>query len=432
MAQPVSIVRQPGRGVDCVHTGPGTPAGRYLRQFWQPVYHSVDLAPGRAVTIRIMSQDFTLYRGQNDGKGAGQPHLVDARCPHRGTQLSAGWIEGDALRCFYHGWKFSPEGRCLEQPAEENAFCDKVAIAAYPVREYLGFIFAFLGDGAAPEFPRHPEFEHFDGMVEIDSYSRDCNYFQNVENALDMSHIGFVHADNAAVFKGVGLGRSLDAEESGWGITYGFTRADGARRVQQFGMPNMFYLTALPTDPDIGWQESLFWWVPLDDLRHMQFSLHRVPAQGAAAERLHARRQARRSAITVAHQPLARDILEGRTRMADVDKNKVDLVRLQDDVAQLGQGLIADREAEHLGRGDVGVIAIRRLWTREIGAFLKGQPIKKWKRDASIVPRAWGLAGNPPRIGGEGAGTAAVAEVIDVRPHVEITEQLKALHAVLK
>jgi 5,5'-dehydrodivanillate O-demethylase len=427
MAEPVSIVRQSARGVDCVHTGPGTPAGRYLRQFWQPVYHSVDLAQGRAVTVRIMSQDFTLYRGQS-----GQAHLVDARCPHRGTQLSAGWIEGDALRCFYHGWKFSPEGRCLEQPAEENAFCDKVAIAAYPVREYLGFIFAFMGEGTPPEFPRHPEFEHFDGMVEIDSYSRDCNYFQNVENALDMSHIGFVHTDNAAVFKGVGLGRSLDAEESSWGITYGFTRADGARRVQQFGMPNMFYLTALPTDPDIGWQESLFWWVPIDDLRHMQFSLHRVPAQGATAERLHARRQARRSAITIAHQPLARDILEGRARMAEIDKSKVDLVRLQDDVAQLGQGLIADRDGEHLGRGDIGVIAIRRLWTREIGAFLKGQPTKNWKRDASIVPRAWGLAGNPARIGGDGMGTTQVADVIDVRPHVEIAEQLKALHAVVK
>jgi 5,5'-dehydrodivanillate O-demethylase len=427
MAEPVSIVRQSARGVDCVHTGPGTPAGRYLRQFWQPVYHSVDLAQGRAVTIRIMSQDFTLYRGQS-----GHAHLVDARCPHRGTQLSAGWIEGDALRCFYHGWKFSPDGRCLEQPAEENGFCDKVSIATYPVREYLGFIFAFLGDGKPPEFPRHSEFEHFDGMVEIDSYSRDCNYFQNVENALDMSHIGFVHADNAAVFKGVGLGRSLDVEESTWGITYGFTRADGARRVQQFGMPNMFYLTALPTDPDIGWQESLFWWVPIDDLRHMQFSLHRVPAQGAAAERLHARRQARRSAITIAHQPLARDILEGRARMAEVDKSTVDLVRLQDDVAQMGQGLIADRDNENLGRGDVGVIAIRRLWTREIGAFLKGQPTKQWKRDASIVPRAWGLSGNPARIGGDGMGTTQAADVIDVRPHVEIAEQLKALHAPLR
>jgi hypothetical protein len=98
----------------------------------------------------------------------------------------------------------------------------------------------------------------------------------------------------------------------------------------------------------------------------------------------------------------------------------------------MGQGLIADRDSEHLGRGDVGVVAIRRLWTREIGAFLKGQPTKTWKRDASIVPRAWGLAGNPARIGGDGMGTTQVAEVIDVRPHVEIAEQLKALHATVR
>jgi len=173
-------VRLAHRSDDCLRTGPGTPAGRYLRQFWQPVYHSVDLVDGRAVTIRIMSQDFTLYRGQNDSKGAGTAHLVDATCPHRGTRLSSGWIEGEALRCFYHGWKFDADGQCLEQPAEENAFCQKVSIRAYPVREYLGLVFAFMGDGTPPNFQTHPEFEQFDGMVEIDSYSRECNYFQNL------------------------------------------------------------------------------------------------------------------------------------------------------------------------------------------------------------------------------------------------------------
>lgn len=423
MADP-AVVRLAHRSEDCLRTGPGTPAGRYLRQFWQPVYHSVDLGVGRAVTLRIMSQDFTLYRGQS-----GAAHLVDATCPHRGTRLSSGWIEGEALRCFYHGWKFDPDGSCIEQPAEENAFCQKVSLRSYPVREYLGLVFAFLGEGTPPEFQTHPEFEQFDGMVEIDSYSRECNYFQNLENALDMSHIGFVHGDNVAIFKGIGLGRALDAEESDWGVTYGFTRPDGQRRVQQFGMPNIFYLTALPTDPEIGWQESMFWWVPIDDTNHMQFSVHRVPALGAVAKRLHERRQARRSEIEIPHQALAKDVLEGRTSMRDIDKKKVDLVRLQDDVAQVGQGLIAEREGERLGRADVGVIAIRRLWARELAAFMEGRPTKTWKRDASIVPRAWGLAGNPARIGGEGTGAGKIAEVIDVRPHVEIAVQLKALHA---
>jgi hypothetical protein len=128
---------------------------------------------------------------------------------------------------------------------------------------------------------------------------------------------------------------------------------------------------------------------------------------------------------------LARDILEGRASMRDIDKTKVDLVRLQDDVAQVGQGLITDRDGERLGRADVGVIAIRRLWERELNAFVENRPLKKWKRDATLVPRAWGLAGNPAQIGGSGAGGTEVAEVIDVRPHVEIAVQLKALHAPL-
>ncbi len=92
-----------------------------------------------------MSEDFTLYRGER-----GTPHLVDARCPHRGTRLSSGWIEGDALRCFYHGWKFDGAGACVEQPAEEDAFCHKVSLASYPLREYLGLVFAFLGTARRP------------------------------------------------------------------------------------------------------------------------------------------------------------------------------------------------------------------------------------------------------------------------------------------
>lgn len=76
-----------------VYTGPGTLAGRYLRMFWQPVYRAEDLAPGRAMPIRIMSEDFTLYRGEG-----GIPHVVAFRCAHRGTQLSAGWVEEDCIR----------------------------------------------------------------------------------------------------------------------------------------------------------------------------------------------------------------------------------------------------------------------------------------------------------------------------------------------
>ena len=63
-----------------------------------------------------------------------------------------------------------------------------------------------------------------------------------------------MHGDNSAAFSGIGDGKRLAAEESDWGISYTYTRPDGKRRTQQFGMPNMFYMTALPTDAEIGWQ----------------------------------------------------------------------------------------------------------------------------------------------------------------------------------
>ena len=50
---------------DSVRTGPGTLAGRYMRMFWQPVYRGKDLPHGQVKPVRIMSEDFTLYRGEN-------------------------------------------------------------------------------------------------------------------------------------------------------------------------------------------------------------------------------------------------------------------------------------------------------------------------------------------------------------------------------
>ncbi|MDB5408401.1 MAG: hypothetical protein JWL84_3313 [Rhodospirillales bacterium] len=402
-----------------VQTNRGTPAGRYLRQFWQPVYHSADLVAGAAVPLTIMDEELVLFRG--DG---GRPFLVEGRCPHRKTQLSNGWVQGDTIRCFYHGWRFSGDGRCLEQPAEDSRFCDKVALRAYPTRDYLGLVFAFLGEGAPPEFPVYPEFERFAGLLEIDSYARDCNYFQNLENALDMSHVGFVHGDNSAAFDGIGRGRDLRAEESDWGVTYVFTRSDGERRVQQFGMPNVFHMMALPNDEDIGWQESLFWWVPIDDETHMQFSLHRVPVAGDAAQRVRERRQKRRSEIDLAHQDVCDRILGGELALRDVDPKRVDMVRLQDDLAQIGQGRIADRDGERLGTADVGIGVIRRLWHREIAAFLENEALKPWRRSAGIRVAAWGIEGTLPR---DVAEATTPPEVVDVRPYVEIDIQLKAL-----
>ena len=124
-------------------------------------------------------------------------------------------------------------------------------------------------------------------------------------------------------------------------------------------------------------------------------------------------------------------ILNGQARIDDFDVNRVDLVRLQDDVAQLGQGVIADRSQENLGRADVGITAIRRLWRRELINLASGLPLKAWKKTAAIKVRAWQIAGNLARVTGEEAADVSEGrpEIVDVRPLVEIEQQIRALHS---
>lgn len=161
--------------MDFYYTGPETLAGRYMRRFWHPVYRAEDLKPGWAKPIRIMSEEFTLYRGET-----GEPHVTAFRCPHRLAQLSVGWIEDDCIRCRFHGWKFDSSGQCVEQPAEKESFAEKVSIRTCPTKEYLGLIFAYFGAGDPPPLPRYPDFEK-DGLW-VETYVRPCNFVNNLEN----------------------------------------------------------------------------------------------------------------------------------------------------------------------------------------------------------------------------------------------------------
>src|SRR5262249_35249132 len=142
------------READLERVGPGTLAGRYLRRFWHPVYRARDLPAGRAKPITILGEQFTLYRGED-----GIPHVVDFRCAHRGAQLSIGWVEGDCIRCRSPGWRYAGAGQCVEVPGEDPRLAGTVRLRAYPTREYVGLIFAYLGEGEAPPFKQYPDLD---------------------------------------------------------------------------------------------------------------------------------------------------------------------------------------------------------------------------------------------------------------------------------
>jgi 5,5'-dehydrodivanillate O-demethylase len=361
---------------DLVHTGPGTLAGQFMRRFWQPVYRAADLLPGRAVTVRIMSEDFTLYRGET-----GDPHLVARACAHRGAQLSAGSVEGDCIRCFYHGWKYDGAGQCVEQPVEDASFAAKVRIRSYPTQEYLGLVFAYLGEGEPPAMRRHPELEG-DGVLEVLVSPWPCNFFQSVENSTDQTHFSFVHRDSSFSASGLGAIPSLVYRESEYGMTCQATRPGGVTRVTHFFIPTSNQFKQPLDAPDSGWADVLTFKVPVDDEHHVLYLVNRMPLSEDAARQFEARRQARQEAAASVAE-FAEAILAGRLRFEEVDVPATVMVMVQDYVAVVPQRL-ADRDHERLGRGDSGVILLRSLWARELQALAEGRPLKEWSRPERV------------------------------------------------
>ena len=367
--------------MDFVRTGPGTVAGRYLRRFWQPVYVSENLKAGQAVPIQIMSEKFTLYRG-----AGGIAHVVDFRCAHRGTQLSVGWVEQDCIRCFYHGWKYDGTGQCVEQPAEDAAFAQKVKIRSWPVHEYLGLIFAFLGDGAAPQFPAYPELEE-EGVLDVSTYSRNCNYFSTLENGVDQVHVPFTHAKSAFTTFGLNWDiPKITAEETDYGVAMYGTRKNGVARINHYIMPNILYIKGSPDDAKSGWREAFAWRVPIDDVSHHSFNIGLVHVTGAAAEKFRERQRQQQAAIAklTSTRAMADAVLAGKISVHDIEE-RPDIVNIQDNVAQEGQGAIADREHEQLGRSDAAVILVRKIWQRELSALKEGKSLKQWRRTARLA-----------------------------------------------
>ena len=357
-----------------VHTGPGTLAGRYMRMFWQPVYIADRLKLGHALPIQTLGEKFTLYRGES-----GIPYVVDFRCAHRGTQLSLGWIDGDSIRCFYHGWKYDGTGQCVEQPAEDGSFAAKVKIRSYPTQEYLGLIFTHLGEGAAPPFPRYPQLEQ-EGVLDVNSYVRNCNYFNTLENGVDQAHVPFTHAKSN--FTKFGLNwdiPKISAEETEYGVAMHGTRSNGVSRVNHYLMPNILYIKGSPDESAEKWRDAFAWRVPVDDVSHTSFNVSLVHVTGEAAARYRESRKQQRT--TVAKLPSAREmadaVLAGRRRIHDIE-DRPDIVNIQDHVAQEGQGAIPDRDVERLGRSDAAIILMRKIWLRELRALAEGRPLKTW------------------------------------------------------
>jgi len=162
---------------------------RALRHAWFVVARSADIEQPRAATL--LGEELVVFRTE-----AGRAAVTASRCPHRGSDLAAGRVEGDTIVCPYHGWRWrGSDGACVHIPAlgPRDTIPSRARVPAYPTQERWGLVWACL-DEPVGDLPRLPE---LDGLALTFACSEEipqrCGIAAATENFRDVAHFPFVH-----------------------------------------------------------------------------------------------------------------------------------------------------------------------------------------------------------------------------------------------
>ena len=159
---------------------------------WYAILPSARVRRGKITSVRRLGLDLALFRTAD-----GKPGCVVDQCTHRGAALSAGRVEGDCIRCPFHGLEFAADGSCRFIPANGKANQQnnsRFNVRAYPVREENGILFLWYGDAekATDTLPFfHGELDGFT-YSEIEDHWN-THYSRAIENQLDVVHVPIVH-----------------------------------------------------------------------------------------------------------------------------------------------------------------------------------------------------------------------------------------------
>jgi 5,5'-dehydrodivanillate O-demethylase oxygenase subunit len=343
-------VLNPEENRQLTQVGPGTPMGALLRRYWMPIAPVAELDERPTKAVRLLGESLVLYKDRSGRYG-----LVQARCPHRGADLSHGMVDECGLRCSYHGWLFGNTGQCLAQPFEdlvdpEARFKDRIRIDAYPVESNAGVLWAYLGPEPVPVVPNWRNF-HRKGYKHLCFVEIPCNWLQVMENAFDQVHNEWMHdkwsfyiRDGEVPSDRWQVHRIIHREfDYGWTAEVEYANADVfPDRVILF--PNYSCLGG-----------GFEWVVPIDDANTLLVYQH--------CTRFYTEAPFKQDTVPYWNGSI-RDPQTGRLRTLPP--------RNQDVVVWVGQGVVADRTAEHLGRSDVGVIAYRKRLQEQVRVVASG------------------------------------------------------------
>jgi vanillate O-demethylase monooxygenase subunit len=161
-----------------------------LKDAWYLAGWLSDFPAGQLTALVILGEPVVVYRGAD-----GAPHALEDRCPHRHAPLSKGRLEGDHVRCMYHGVKFAPDGRCSEAPGQDS-IPKSVFVKRYPTVEKHGGVWVWMGKAEAADPTLVPNFvgpDDADFAVQTGRLDIEADAQLLIDNLLDVSHAPYVH-----------------------------------------------------------------------------------------------------------------------------------------------------------------------------------------------------------------------------------------------
>lgn len=162
---------------------------------WFAIGFSSDFAKGEIVTRHYFGQDIVVYRTAD-----GELRATEAYCPHVGAHLGhGGRVEGDRLRCPFHGWCFDGTGQCVEIPGTSR-IPPRARLRTWPMRELNGVAFVHFDADGGPstwDIPVLPE-EGWTGNRTI-LWSVRTHTQEVHENVVDPAHLAPLHGVERAV-----------------------------------------------------------------------------------------------------------------------------------------------------------------------------------------------------------------------------------------
>jgi phenylpropionate dioxygenase-like ring-hydroxylating dioxygenase large terminal subunit len=164
----------------------------FLRNMWYVAAFSADVTPGKCLARVFLNEPVVLFRTE-----AGVISALMDRCSHRAMPLSKGHVDGDIIRCPYHGLEFNAAGACTRIPNQDR-IPPAANVRSYPVIERDALIWIWMGDPAKADpaaILGNPE--HVDPQWSWRPYTMHVksNWQLLVDNILDLTHVAYIHAN---------------------------------------------------------------------------------------------------------------------------------------------------------------------------------------------------------------------------------------------